>query len=487
MHIILYILDALRFDHLGCFGYERDISPHIDAIAREGVIFLNCFSPATWTRPVAASILSGTYPGVHLTKARYDMFTSDLERLPEVLRRNGFKTAAFSTMVNIASDIGFDKGFDHYFDLFRESEVVKKRKKRGVHQELVNVLGNDEFVFAGAEDLNDYYFSWLAKEQYSNTFSFMWSIETHAPYEVPDEFNKFSVPEISPRLQYLCKDPRKANKSDREGLIKLYDNTVHYNDNFIGKMVAFLKEMGVYDDTLLIIASDHGESFFEHGTYSHGQIPYDELIHVPMINKFPNGLYTGKEVRALVELIDIFPTIIEVANIPSNTYDKSVLQGYSLFPLIEGIKDQIRFYVYSDTCPPNINVQKHWTSVRSLRWKYIKTESFIQTGRRLGTQLKAVLKKPKRILSIKHLLQIIKHRYIQKRSGEELLYALESDPDERINLSKEFPDVVSQFRHELEVWQSRNKELAKQIKSTTLNYEESEALRQHLAKLGYMD
>jgi len=188
-----------------------------------------------------------------------------------------------------------------------------------------------------------------------------------------------------------------------------------------------------------------------------------------MIIKFPNGLYTGKEVRASVELIDIFPTIIEVANIPSNTYDKSVLQGYSLLPLIEGIKDQIRFYVYSDTCPPNMNIQNRWTSVRSLRWKYIKTESFIQTGRRLGTQLKAVLKKPKRILSIKHLLQIIKYRYLQKRSGEELLYALESDLDERINLSEKFPDVVNQFRHELEVWQSRNKELAKQIRSTTLN------------------
>ena len=118
MHILVYVFDALRADHLSCYGYRRGTSPNLDALSGDGVLFENCFSTSTWTRPVAASLLSGTYPQIHGTITRYNEFTAHIPRLPELLQNFGYKTGGFVTMGNLASDYGFAKGFDQYIELF---------------------------------------------------------------------------------------------------------------------------------------------------------------------------------------------------------------------------------------------------------------------------------------------------------------------------------------------------------------------------------
>ena len=215
MHVILYVLDALRADHLGCYGYERDTSPAIDKLSRVGVLFDNCFTSSTWTRPVAASILTGTYPGAHKCCRRDDMLTSNITRLPQILKKGGFKTVAFSTMGNVASDIGFDVGFDQYYDLFRDPDIMVKRRGLDPTQEALMHGKDERIALPRAEDINRFLLKWLKENRESNSFCFVWSIETHVPYSAPFEFRKFSQRlELGPK-EGERDDIRSAGAEDR--------------------------------------------------------------------------------------------------------------------------------------------------------------------------------------------------------------------------------------------------------------------------------
>ena len=194
MHIILYILDALRADHLSCYGYQRETSPHVDALAREGVLFENCCTSTTWARPVAASILAGVYLDVHLTRSRSERFATSLTRLPQLLRRADFRAVAFSTMPNIASEIAFSEGFDQYRGPFRDPGVLAKRRAhKVVNKDLLKLLPDRVVARPYAEDMNDHLVPWLSENRDDNTFSLIWSTETHGPYGAPDGFRRYST------------------------------------------------------------------------------------------------------------------------------------------------------------------------------------------------------------------------------------------------------------------------------------------------------
>jgi arylsulfatase A-like enzyme len=481
MHIILYILDAVRADHLSCYGYERETSSNIDALAREGVVFENCFTSTTWTRPVAASILTGTYPGVHLTRSRNDMFSTNLTRLPQVLGVSGFKTAAFSTMGNIASEIGFKLGFDHYYDLFCDPVILAKRRKLDAAQEGLMHVPYQDIALPRAEDVNDYLFSWLEENRTANTFNFIWSIETHVPYRAPDGFRRFSGTTSLPPNEGERDDIRSAGADDRQRLMDLYDDEIYYNDYCIGKIVNHLKSLGIYDDTLFILAADHGDAFYEHGTYAHGHAPYEELIHVPLVFKFPGGRYAGQRVADLVELIDIFQTVMAVVGLSPGVAGSTFVQGYNLLPLLEGNSDQVREHVFSDT--QSLEIGNRYRSVRGQRWKYIQLQRPKRDSRTLIGTVQHVIKRHMISNIMRNPRHFLRH-YLG--SSNEYLFDLEADPGEQRNLAAERPDLVTQFRQILERWQQQNDEVAQQVGSFPYSYEESESLRRHLEKLGYM-
>lgn len=481
MHIIIYVLDALRADHLSCYGYERETSPHIDELACEGVVFKNCFTSTTWTRPVAASILTGTYPGVHLARSRYDRISESLTRLPQVLRESDFKAAAFSTMGNVASEIGFGLGFDHYYDLFRDPDILAKRRKLNAAEEGLMHAPDQEIALPRAEDVNDYLFPWLEQNRASKTFSFIWSIETHVPYRAPNGFRRFSDTAALRPNEGERDDIRNAGADDRQRLMNLYDDEIYYNDYCIGQIVNHLKLLDIYDNTLFIVVADHGDAFYEHGTYAHGHAPYEELIHVPMVAKFPDGKYSGQCVAGLVELIDIFPTITAVVGLSPGTAGSTYVQGYNLLPMVEGTRDQVREYVFSDTQP--LEIGNHYQSVRDQRWKFIQVQkpkrnrrTFIRTGQHVleRRMVFSILRSPRHFL--RHYLG----------SSNEYLFDLEADHSEQRNLVSRHSELVTQLRHVLEEWQQQNDQLAQQVGSSPYSYEESETLRQHLEKLGYM-
>lgn len=479
MHVVLYVLDALRYDHLGCYGYSRDVSPNIDAIAHDGVLFENCFTATTWTRPVAATILTGTYPAVHQTRSRQEMFSTPLARLPEVLKTAGFKTAAFCTMGNIASDIGFGRGFDKYYDLFRDPGILVKRRKLNTIDEALLHASASEIALPLAEDVHEYLFPWLEKNKESNTFSLVWSIETHVPYTAPAAFRRFSQPSSS-LDEGGREDIRGAGAADAQRLIDLYDDEISYNDHCIGQIVDHLKMLRIYDETLFIILGDHGEAFYEHGVYTHGHAPYEEVIHVPLIMKLPYGQNAGGRIQAIVELIDIYPTVIEAAGIAHATIGKFV-QGHSLLPLVDGTLVQVRDYAFSDT--QTLEVHNRYFSVRGRRWKYIQLQRPKRNASTIASTIKRILERRlafKILRNPRHFLR----NYFKK--SDKHLFDLISDPDERVNLAAQRPDLVTKFRRLLIEWQVKNEELATQIGDVPANYKEEESLRQHLEKLGYL-
>jgi arylsulfatase A-like enzyme len=483
VHIILYVLDALRPDHLGCYGYERDTSPWIDGLAREGAVFDSCFTSSTWTRPVAASILTGAYPALHQTRFRTHAFSTRLATLPDLLRDGGFHSAAFSTMGNVAGSMGFDRGFDEYHDIFLDPDILSRRRRLNAVEEGVSEFVQAEIALPRAEDINDKLYSWLAENRALNTLSFIWSLETHDPYCAPKPFRVFSRPAGGRLLPSAGdrSDLRSAGAADRQRLIDWYDEEVTYSDHCIGQIVRHLRSESLYDDTLFIVTADHGEAFYEHGSYGHGHAPYDEVIRVPLIIRFPDGAYAGQRDPSLVELIDLLPTLLDVVGAPAGTASSQFIQGRSVIPLLERRTAQARELAFSDT--QRSAYGNRYLSARSSRWKYIRVVKPQQRGRALFETfcdavrrglVGSVLRSPG------HFLRASFHR-----SGE-YLFDLQSDPGEQQNLAQCLPGKTSEYRVALEEWLARNESLAAHVDALPYHCGESEMVQQHLRRLGYL-
>lgn len=482
MKIILYVCDALRADHLGCYGYARPTSPHLDALAQEGVVFEHCFTATTWTRPVAASILTGVYPAVHLTRTRNNMFTTPLPRLPERLQAGGFTTAAFSAMANVGRATGFGRGFDHYHELFRDPEVLAKRRIQALDldNDPLGTLHGGQVAIPYAADIHAALHPWLEEQAQAKAFCFIWSVEPHAPYLPPAEQRYFSKPDPTRPQAGWPEDLRSAGAADRQRLLDLYDDEIRYNDHCLGELVAFLKQAGLYDETCLIVVGDHGEAFYEHGFYGHGRAPYEEQLHVPWVMKWPGGRYAGRRVSALVTLVDLLPTILAVAGVP---VEADQLQGYDVTPLLDGQCDALRPYVFSDThSPDSLSGDQFW-SVRSLEWKYIQA----QRTTRLRQRLQGTVRRGWRAGWRFNLGRIWQHwRKLYTGGSGEWLFHLAQDPDEKHNLATQRPERLQAMRQALAEWQAHNAQQATRLGSTTMSQAESDELRQQLAALGYL-
>jgi len=163
-NVLIYIIDALRADHLSCYGYGRATSPAIDALAAEpGVVrFSRAYSPATWTKPVAASILSGCYPPAHGVRSRSDLFIRAVPRLPEILQAAGYSTAAVSTIGNVSSVLGFGIGFDHFVDLYKDPDLAREREVSNSGAWKLYFEEDTTVVLPLAEDVNQRAIQWLA-------------------------------------------------------------------------------------------------------------------------------------------------------------------------------------------------------------------------------------------------------------------------------------------------------------------------------------
>jgi arylsulfatase A-like enzyme len=449
MHIIIYVLDCLRSDHLSCYGYHRQTSPNIDRLARDGVIFENACAQATWTRPSAASILTGTYPDVHRTRTINDAFSGDIATLPEVLSENGFKSYAFSAMGNVSSVLGFDRGFQRFHDLYRDPSLIKKRHTSTIEKEkLCYENKGSKVALPLAEDINDFLFPYLDKKPGTDQFLFVWSIDTHDPYAPPRETARFSDPDYEPGMDGVSayrkvkrRVKKNTNKRDVQHLVDLYDDEICYNDYHIGRLTQKLKDLGIYDETLFIVAGDHGDAFndYDRGRFGHGGMPYEESLRVPLICKLPRSRYAGQKIGSMVQLIDIMPTVLDYLNrfCCMHCEEAERVSGKSLIPLMTGEKQAVHEYVYSQTQVDD--TLSSYCSLRSSRWKYILLE-------RPKWSWQNIRAHPKHFLRTHFLWD------------REQLYDLENDRGETRNLAQQHKKLTCQFRHRLiELWASNKK------------------------------
>ena len=264
--------------------------------------------------------------------------------------------------------------------------------------------------------------------------------------------------------------------------MNLYDDEIAYNDYCFGALVDHTRKLGVYNDTLFIIIGDHGEAFYEHGVYSHGHTPFEEVIHVPMVMKFPQNQYQGTRVKSLVTLVDIFPTVTGVGGVTIEEKTLSFLQGQNLIPLLTGELTQARAHVFSDT--QILDVHNRYLSVRGDRWKYIRVQ-------RPGKDKKQTLLRAVRHVLGKGLLwDVIRsprhflRNYFRTPGG--YLFDLMSDPFEQHNLVTTQLDVTEEMQRLLNTWELENEKLASENRMTLQDYEESDVLQKHLEKLGYL-
>jgi arylsulfatase A-like enzyme len=429
MDVVLYIADTLRADHLSCYGYGRSTTTRIDDLATDGVRFERCFAPATWTRPVAASLLTGWYPPAHGTEGRGDTLPEDVPVIGDCFREAGFATACVTAMGNVSSATGFDRGFDDCIEVYKQPEVVRERRTTTSEREELRQSDTDLLAYPRAADLNGALFDWLDDHEDEDTFVLVWAIDPHMPYDPPADADWFLDPDYDGDPD-LGREPGTladaATAADFDRLRDLYDCCIRYLDAQVGALADWLRDRGRYDDAVIGFAGDHGESFGERTLVrnpirGHSSAPYDEQIHVPFVLKTPDEDEVGTE-DGLRSLVDVPATLLDASGL-----DPALLDAQTRSGLSEPGREQ----VFART---NITeASERYSGVRTADEKYIGIDP-----PPLG--IESLRERPRRVVGLRLLAET------------EQLYDLATDPGERTNLATSSPGRCAEFRDRLEAW-----------------------------------
>ncbi len=315
-NVIIYLIDALRADHLSCYGYPRETSPHFDELARRGLLFHGAQAQSPWTRASVASLFTGLWPQGHATNHDDDALPAGIPTLAGRLREAGYRTAGILGNGNVSKVFGFSQGFDQYLYLaYGEKGEISARSTQ-IHQAVLDLLPQ------------------LARKE--PFFLYVHTVDPHAPYAPPEPYrSRFAASVEDPELGSIAgllelqKRPDVVEEATIAQLLDLYDAEIAANDASLGALVSELSRRGLFDDSLIVVLSDHGEEFFDHGDWTHGKTLHSEMLDVPLLIKLP-GQSAGREIRRIVQHVDIMPTILELAGVevpPS-------IHGRSLLPLL---------------------------------------------------------------------------------------------------------------------------------------------------------
>lgn len=364
-NILLISIDTLRADHLGCYGYSRDTSPRLDALAQESLRFASAFAPTPWTLPSHAAMLTGMHPyAIGFDNSRRTL-PEEIPTLAELLRASGYQTAAFvdsSAKGFVGKNRGFGRGFDHYahtphrkdqlqrFDAAAtvdsaEEWIGERDPSRPfflfLHSKSVHAVPNDAecldercFPYAKPEPWQFRYiaseaapFAWTSAEDGSGQ-RFLWSLNA----------------------KILAGDlDSSAYPTDRlEALKAFYDAGITYTDFHLGRLFDDLEARGLFDKTLIVITSDHGESFLDHSLFQHQEV-YDPLLHVPLIVHLPSESSGTRSAvfEQQVTLADIMPTLLRQAGLPvpvQTTGRPLPLDPDTTFP--SKFDDELSYYLF---------------------------------------------------------------------------------------------------------------------------------------------
>jgi arylsulfatase A-like enzyme len=319
---LLILVDALRADRLGSNGYRLDTTPAIDQLAAEGVTFTSAFAHSTWTKPSIATLFTSLYPSQHgisgvgvetETQFLTDVLDFKLATMAGLFEAAGYATCAVVNQIHLQPELGFAHGFDRY-------DWSRGRR---------------------AEKLNRDLERWLEGLEGGPFFAYLHYLDVHWPYN--SRLTTTETPFGSTAMEK--EPPHRADRIDSAWLSTLekpenlsalearYDHEVAYIDYFVGQLMETLKGLDLFEDTIVVVISDHGEGFLEHGRLQHGYAPYDEVLRIPWIHRLPRRLRTVTgPLEQPVGLIDLLPTLLEQAGltVPPD------LEGRSAVPLLTG-------------------------------------------------------------------------------------------------------------------------------------------------------
>ncbi|MEM9191264.1 MAG: sulfatase [Myxococcota bacterium] len=298
-NVVVLLIDTLRAEKLRPWNPNSRVeTPVLDRLAAAGTVFEHAQSPENWTKPSCASVLTGLYPDTHQAKTSEARLSDSAVLLSEHLQSQGFRTGSFIANGYVSDRFGFDQGWNHYTNFIREEKNT-----------------DAENVFREAAE-------WIEANKDERFFAYIQTIDPHVPYDPPENFLRMYdrrdyQGQVQPRATPDLLEQAKRNPpgvtfdgSDRRRLRALHDGEISYHDQELGRFVERLEALGVWDSTLLVVTSDHGEEFNEHGSWGHGHSVYQELLHVPLMFHRPGLVPEGLRVSETVSTLDIPGTVL---------------------------------------------------------------------------------------------------------------------------------------------------------------------------------
>lgn len=382
-HIFLIIVDTLRADHLGCYDYIRNTSPFIDSLAKKGVLFERAYSQSASTCPSHASIFTGLYPLQHRVLANHYVLDDSYTTIAEVLRNDGYKTAAFTSTDRHFHKSNINQGFEFY------EQPIDTEKTYGFKYRPASLTINNAIIWLDNFNPKNKLFLWI------HVF------DPHFPYHPPGKFYKeinnniekerfleyierfhinteaFSRRILNPNYEHL------NNKEKMYEFITSYDAEIRYADDELKRFYNFVERKGLNKNSLWILTSDHGEGLGQHNWLGHAAMIYQEEIHVPLIF-YSEQRFNPKRIKGVVENFDIFSTILDVLNIKIDKKLRKEVKSTSLLKNIRNTQESLnKNYAFSERERSTIenNIIKIWDerekySIQDEYFKYIYRSGF---------------------------------------------------------------------------------------------------------------
>ncbi len=314
-NVLLVVVDTLRSDRVGCYGSRRDTTPNMDALAADGVRFARAYATAPWTMPSVGSMITGLYPSSCMTTGTFGKFPDRLVTLAEILKQEGYATTGIVSHFLLGERFNFHQGLDTCLE--SEAGDYNHVSTPGVTRQAVEALrrfSKIERPFFMMVHYFDPHYNYVNHPEYEFAASSAGRLDgTQSITALRAMLDDMTVEEIG-----FLKD--------------LYDEEIRSTDAGIGRLLGTLRELALYDQTIVILVADHGEEFLAHGWLGHTKTLYEELVHVPLIIRVPGEKAGGRVVRSRVSLVSLTPTILDLAGIePASRH----FQGASLAPLME--------------------------------------------------------------------------------------------------------------------------------------------------------
>lgn len=454
--VIFISVDSLRADALSCYSEKGVHTPHINQLAQEAIIFRQAISSAPWTLEAVNSFITAVGTPVHQMTGIQSLLPNSIMTLAEHMAQANYYTAALGEQCWLTQESNISQGFFEY-GIFGFSPVLERSFGSKILYKFFRLKNRWDSTTC----ITERFIHWLETKNIDDFFFWIHYLDPHIPYSPPHPFRPKGSPPPAIGWNLTVKKDEEIVRGDfvpsleeKDWMKKLYDGEVAYVDDAIGKVINVLKNLGLYDEALIIFTSDHGEEFWDHGGFEHGHTLYNELLWVPLIIKLPHSLVQG-EIDTVVWTGDLVPTVLDLCGI---AYNDKYIRGHSLTHLWQQNEDPFERL-------PVISTGSHYGerkfSVIWDKWKCILHEPD-NPGWNVGNVVEVCFEGPP--------------------AGVEL-YDLNSDPGEQHSIASEYPEHVEKAKEILRDYRKMVEDLREHYKITKESTERRQLKKDEIKKL----